>query len=407
MFETLTSIDWSEYHHAFGPATKTPDALRQLASPVHEEQLEAYDELEFTICHQGSIYPASLKAIPFLIELLDNDDLTNKDLPLKILNQLATGVGFHIAHRDFELTASVMNTPAYLSEMKKEECLVSDIKNKIRSHLECYLRLVTHRELETRMAATQLCAMFAEAENRIIPILVSAYEKESSTSARANLAQAIAILSQGTNNFLSEALATERALLPRLICFAASLSTKQTNETAVSLKKFKERLLECDQSVWDDYGRLPLSRDFILDLVIPLVVIEPDYQEELLSHCLALKPTIVCGTGARGLLLLALFPDGGLSDLKKNSLEAISHVARAAWPDAATNYCNMIDVLRQFELPARRMDMKRFLRKAYSKLGIELAPYRESCDETTGNPFLDTFFAYMEPHKTKPWWRFW
>jgi hypothetical protein len=71
----LDGIDWSSLSHAYGPARTTPDELRALTSDDKETRSEALAALTSSICHQGSVYPASGAAVPFLMEIAAMDSL--------------------------------------------------------------------------------------------------------------------------------------------------------------------------------------------------------------------------------------------------------------------------------------------------------------------------------------------
>ncbi len=71
MLERLDEIDWSALTHAYGPATDLPGLIRGLAAGSLEQMDEALTDLFGNIWHQGTIYPASAAALPFLYELLD------------------------------------------------------------------------------------------------------------------------------------------------------------------------------------------------------------------------------------------------------------------------------------------------------------------------------------------------
>ena len=65
----LDEIDWATLEHAFGPAEDTPDLLRRVASGDGGAAAEALGELWGTIWHQGSVYPATVPAVPFLARI--------------------------------------------------------------------------------------------------------------------------------------------------------------------------------------------------------------------------------------------------------------------------------------------------------------------------------------------------
>ncbi|GAB6903557.1 hypothetical protein [Kineosporia succinea] len=60
------NLDWDTLSHAYGGAGDVPDLIRALRD---EDWEEACGELHGSILHQGSVYPATVAALPFLVEI--------------------------------------------------------------------------------------------------------------------------------------------------------------------------------------------------------------------------------------------------------------------------------------------------------------------------------------------------
>lgn len=69
----LDSPIWSELQHAYGPASETPNQLRQLSKFPDESghQAEPWFSLWSSLCHQGDVYPASFAAVPHIVAALE------------------------------------------------------------------------------------------------------------------------------------------------------------------------------------------------------------------------------------------------------------------------------------------------------------------------------------------------
>ncbi|MET9832287.1 hypothetical protein ABZ078_23980 [Streptomyces sp. NPDC006385] len=68
----LTGLDdrpWAALHHAYGSAEDVPAVLRALTDDDSEAAGAALHELYGTIWHQGTVYPATVEAVPFLARL--------------------------------------------------------------------------------------------------------------------------------------------------------------------------------------------------------------------------------------------------------------------------------------------------------------------------------------------------
>ncbi|MFF2616567.1 hypothetical protein [Kitasatospora sp. NPDC058046] len=63
--------DWSRLHHAYGSAEDVPALLDRIAA---EPSAELWNDLWSALCHQGSVYPASFAALPWLADLAARGD---------------------------------------------------------------------------------------------------------------------------------------------------------------------------------------------------------------------------------------------------------------------------------------------------------------------------------------------
>jgi hypothetical protein len=91
MLEGLDRVDWARLTHAYGPASDTPDHIRRLASSRASQRKAARGTLYSTIFHQGTRYPATAAAAPFLFELLDDPGTPEKGEIVRLLVHLAVG----------------------------------------------------------------------------------------------------------------------------------------------------------------------------------------------------------------------------------------------------------------------------------------------------------------------------
>lgn len=65
----INDVDWTGLTHAYGPAGDVPDMLRGLASGEPEQVEQAWDEVVSSLFHQGTVYPATVPAVRFLVAL--------------------------------------------------------------------------------------------------------------------------------------------------------------------------------------------------------------------------------------------------------------------------------------------------------------------------------------------------
>ncbi|WP_203829341.1 hypothetical protein [Actinoplanes palleronii] len=81
-------IDWARLDGAHGPATEAPAILRAIASPDPEAAGEGRFAFYSSLHHQGSVYPATVAAIPFLADLAMRPGVHGRDELLDSLGLL-------------------------------------------------------------------------------------------------------------------------------------------------------------------------------------------------------------------------------------------------------------------------------------------------------------------------------
>ncbi|MFE2075252.1 hypothetical protein [Streptomyces misionensis] len=92
----LDAVDWSALTHAYGPADDLPGLLSDLCSADERQRHKALHELYGNIFHQGSRYPATAAAVPFLARMAADPALPDRSALLELLAALA--IGYDEAH---------------------------------------------------------------------------------------------------------------------------------------------------------------------------------------------------------------------------------------------------------------------------------------------------------------------
>ncbi len=85
MFDGLDNIQWDKLEHAYGPADAVPQIIRDLASDDQDKRHRAQDSFITAVFHQETIYSATVRAIPFLIEIVEDEGVPEREWVLETL----------------------------------------------------------------------------------------------------------------------------------------------------------------------------------------------------------------------------------------------------------------------------------------------------------------------------------
>ncbi|MCB9587663.1 MAG: hypothetical protein H6718_19830 [Polyangiaceae bacterium] len=102
MLEGLDEVDWGALRHAYGSAVDVPAHLRMLAFGDEAGQQEAFGELFSSVCHQGTVYPASAAVFPFLYELLECSGASLRSWIALLIASMAEGETYLRVHASNE-----------------------------------------------------------------------------------------------------------------------------------------------------------------------------------------------------------------------------------------------------------------------------------------------------------------
>jgi hypothetical protein len=185
MLENLEKIEWATLEDAYGPSTRTPGLIRALTSTSKSKRDKAASELYSTIYHQGTIYAASVEAVPFLLEIVASKDVPHRAPALEILQAISTGTSYHETHASLIFYREKSKTPEWQAMVAKERGWVAEIHRRIRSEV-CVVSgvLRTGRMLE-RVAAASLLATLPDDAAAQEALLVAAADPEPNVSAAA------------------------------------------------------------------------------------------------------------------------------------------------------------------------------------------------------------------------------
>ena len=117
ILDGIDEVDWTALSHAYHAATDTPAHL--IAAAVGDQRCRelAWNELWGTVHHQGTVYSATVAAVPIVAALARWKDYPNRAMALVYLRELAVGDGEHAAAVRQEVHDQV---PALLANWRDE-----------------------------------------------------------------------------------------------------------------------------------------------------------------------------------------------------------------------------------------------------------------------------------------------
>lgn len=95
LMAALDAVPWPRLHHAYGPADEVPVHLYAATVGKAETRAAAWRELWGNVHHQGTVYEATVNAVPFIAAIAGNPVHPDRVQALSFLRELAVGSGQH------------------------------------------------------------------------------------------------------------------------------------------------------------------------------------------------------------------------------------------------------------------------------------------------------------------------
>jgi hypothetical protein len=96
LLEQVLAVPWHERRHAHGPATDVPGQLAAVIVGDDDTRPEAWWNLWGNIHHQGSIYEATVPAVPILFAIAGWRAHPDRAQALQMLREIAAAEGVHV-----------------------------------------------------------------------------------------------------------------------------------------------------------------------------------------------------------------------------------------------------------------------------------------------------------------------
>lgn len=196
----LKSVAWETLYHSYGTAADVPDLIMGLLSPKKKTRDYSRDYLLYSLDHQGvQRWESTAKAVPFLLELLQNPETPDRHLLIPLLTDFAVGnadgyyliTGFHIdqcclaegtKEYGYFVFRENKGSPADLAYGQ----MLRDIYDEVKKGLPLYLQLVKDKGSRMRVFAPHVLGWLTDVAAESVPVLLEQYKREKHPAARAS-----------------------------------------------------------------------------------------------------------------------------------------------------------------------------------------------------------------------------
>jgi HEAT repeat len=273
VLETLDTVPWHDLTHAYGSAADVPGLIRKLASRRRPRREAALRELYGNIWHQGTVYEATAYAVPFLMELVQDRSVHERELILELLAILANGHSYIEVHSHLD---PPRDDPAYAAELASEREWVRQARAAVLDGFHVYLRLLDDPDPAVRTGAAYALGGLHERAAESHAALHLRLDQEPAARAKAQMLQTLGKLAKSepeTLHRLQVALGVCEHPFVRLA--AATMLTEvlgeETPSEAVDILiavVLDPRPLKpyCQDSMWAAFGAVPTASSALCHL---------------------------------------------------------------------------------------------------------------------------------------------
>jgi hypothetical protein len=193
----LEAVDWASLEHAYGSAADVPELLRALATSDEVRRKRAVHELLGNIWHQGTVYPATAAAVPFLYALLNAPSVGGKSQIACLLGAIASGCGYLEVHAAGDLGEKTWRTilaqkgKSLAGEMEREAAVTHDVRRAASARLLDLVPYLRDSERAIRCEVAAAFGFYPEHAAFTLPELRRAAQNEPDEEVAEALAQSI------------------------------------------------------------------------------------------------------------------------------------------------------------------------------------------------------------------------
>jgi hypothetical protein len=192
--DQLDAVPWDQISDAYGSASDVPTLIRALAASDPAQRNTAFGQLFTNIWHQGTVYEASIYALPFLIDLLRNKLVPepDRDSLAMLIACIIAGHGYWEVHQSITLTnpftkRSVPKPKDLKEKLAKEQQTVAEVRRRGAEAIELLLPYLQNSHADIRATVAESFGYYPARNDVLVPTLQSALEAEKDEDVRATI----------------------------------------------------------------------------------------------------------------------------------------------------------------------------------------------------------------------------
>ncbi|WP_157507550.1 hypothetical protein [Ktedonobacter racemifer] len=242
-----------------------------------------------TIYHQGTVYQASAYAVPFLLELVQQEEVQERESILSLLADLARGDAYHRQHMRI-YTDEEKHDPSFQKQLEEEVFEVDCTHQAVKDGIPLYLELLAHQEVKIRTNAIYLLSYFRSEAAQLVPQLSTRFQYERDQGVYACLLYSVGILIKDQSvaypdafHLLEQSLEKGETDPIRVAAAMALIRTGSRSFSSRVLDVILEAIMH-PETVENVYKELPWVEDgFLFEAVISLSQLPSSFHHSLVD----------------------------------------------------------------------------------------------------------------------------
>jgi hypothetical protein len=373
MLKKVHQVDWGSLHHAYGPAKDIPQQIYKLRSKDEKVWWTHFNKLSNNILYRDKyIFEATSYAVPFLIKLVEDENILFREHLLHLLAGIANGTSNKVNNEHLFFIQRTSFTRKEQLEFQKELEWVKKAKLAVYQGIPIFFRLSQHDNYVIKEAAIYTLSSIKWLEEDILKQLRLQLLQEKNPMVLTNLVLALGAQQDQhaqTIHILERYLAlSEQPLLQLAAAIALTQIqsghiSRETSQVLIQTIKNPDRVLAYDNLLF-------AKIDVITDIGRLLSQLPKEESVRSLSYLidafLHTENALAAVELTRSILTIAFgemkhVTSRKASDLTEQQRIILKHIAdsKVAW----TFNANMSRVLQEFLLPSDLTHLRQFLKE--------------------------------------------